>query len=240
MPAVFAEDDANGAFPPTRWTLVLRARERPELRRDALGALLGPRWNALYVLARRKGLGRERAEDAVQSFFERLVGGNLFERLEPSRGRLRAYLRTAFQHHLVNLHASESAQKRGAGRRELELDAMEEFLASSDDDPERSFDRAFAISLFEAAFADLKAEFGSGERTGPFAILEALFRFGDAAPYAELSAEYGMSVPQLKAFVHRAKRRLKELLRRRVAETLDSPDEIETELVAILGCLGAR
>jgi len=239
MPA-FADDDVIGAFPPTRWTLVLRARERPELRREALGALLGQRWKALYVLGRKKGLGREQAEDAVQSFFERLLGGDLFERLEPSRGRLRAYLRTAFQRHLINLHESEVANKRGGGRRALDVDAMEEFLASSGDDPERSYDRAFAISLFEAALADLKAEFGAGERSGPFAILEALFRFGEAAPYAELAAEHGMSVPQLKAFVHRAKRRLKELLRRRVAETVDAPEEVDVELSAILGCLGAR
>jgi hypothetical protein len=119
--------------------------------------LLGPRWNALYVLGRKKGLGREQAEDAVQSFFERLLDGDVLERLEPSRGRLRAYLRTAFQRHLINLHASEAAHKRGGGRRALDLEAMEEFLASSDDDPERLFDRAFAISLFESALLDLKA-----------------------------------------------------------------------------------
>jgi RNA polymerase sigma-70 factor (ECF subfamily) len=240
MPAALANDDVHGTFPPTRWTLVLRARERPELRREALGALLGPRWNALYVLGRKKGLGREQAEDAVQSFFERLLDGDVLERLEPSRGRLRAYLRTAFQRHLINLHASEAAHKRGGGRRALDLEAMEEFLASSDDDPERLFDRAFAISLFESALLDLKAEFGSGERAGPFAVLEALFRFGEAAPYAELSVEHGMSVPQLKAFVHRAKRRLRELLRRRVAETVDAPEEVDAELFAVLGCLGAR
>jgi DNA-directed RNA polymerase specialized sigma24 family protein len=240
MPAIRASDDVHGGFPPTRWTLVMRARERPELRREALGALLGPRWNALYVLGRRKGLGREQAEDAVQSFFERLLDGDLFERLEPSRGRLRSYLRTAFQRHLINLHASEAAHKRGGGRRALDIDAMEEFLASSGDDPERLFDRAFAISLFESALADLRSEFGAGERTGPFSILEGLFRFGETAPYAELAAEHGLSVPQLKAFVHRAKRRLRELLRRRVAETVESPEDVDVELAAILGCLGAR
>jgi RNA polymerase sigma-70 factor (ECF subfamily) len=240
MPGAPASDDVHGGFPPTRWTLVLRARERPELRREALGVLLGARFHALYVLGRKKGLGREQAEDAVQSFFERLLDGELLERLEPSRGRLRAYLRTAFQRHLINLHESEAAQKRGSGRRALDVDAMEAFLASSGDDPERSFDRAFAIALFEATLADLKAEFGAGERTGPYSILEALFRFGEAAPYAELAADHGMTVPQLKAFVHRAKRRLKELLRRRVAETVDAPEDVDAELSAILGYLGVR
>jgi DNA-directed RNA polymerase specialized sigma24 family protein len=237
MPAVPLDDDPGGLFPPTRWTLVLLARKGPEQRRDALAGLLGPRWKALYVLARKKGLSREQAEDAVQSFIERIVGGDLIERLDPSRGRLRAYLRTAFAHHLTNLHVSARAQKRGSGRRAIDLDALEELVASTQASPEVLFDRAFALALFEAALTDLEREFSRGERKGPFELVRELFQFGEVRGYDELAAKYGMSQSQLKAFVHRAKRRFFQLVRARVAETVSSPSEVDPELRAVLDCL---
>src|SRR5262249_27355888 len=43
------EEQRPGLFPPTQWTLVLAARDRPEERRRALELLVAPRWKALYV-----------------------------------------------------------------------------------------------------------------------------------------------------------------------------------------------
>jgi len=235
-----APDEGAGLFPPTRWTLVVLAQNHPEQRREALGALLGPRWNALYALARRRGLAAAQAEDAVQGFIERLVKGDVIERLDPERGKLRAYLKTAFSRHLVNLRASSGAAKRGAGRPALDLDALEEFVANAEATPEVLFDRAYALGLFESALADLEQEFARGKRQGPFAVLKELFHFGETASYAELAAEHGMSVPQLKAFVHRAKSRFSQLFRARVAETVAAPDEVDAELRSVLALLSGE
>jgi DNA-directed RNA polymerase specialized sigma24 family protein len=227
----------QGLFPATRWTLVLAARERPEQRRAALESLVAPRWKALYVLARKRGLAPAEAEDAVQGFLARLIEGDLLSKLDPARGRLRAYLKTAFHHHLVNLHEHRQAQKRGGPQ--ASFDEVEALVASPAPSPEALFDRAWALQLFEEALAVIERELAAGERRGPFEVLRELFRFGETAPYPELAAKHGMTVPQLKSFVHRAKGRFRQVLRARVADTVAEGDDVDAELGALLEALAA-
>jgi RNA polymerase sigma-70 factor (ECF subfamily) len=230
---------APGLVPPTRWTLVLAARERPGERRRALEELVTPRWKALYVLARKQGLAGPDAEDAVQSFLARLIEGDLLNKLDPGRGRLRAYLRTAFHNHLVNLHEHRRAARRDAGQ-VTSFDDVEALLASPARSPDALFDRAWALQLFEEALAAMEAELARGERVGPFEVLRELFRFGETAtPYPELAARHAMTVPQLKSFVHRDKARFRQLLRTRVADTMAEGDDVDAELSALLEALAA-
>jgi DNA-directed RNA polymerase specialized sigma24 family protein len=226
-----------GLFPPTRWTLVLSARERPELRRAALEALVAPRWKAFYVLARKQGLAAAEAEDAVQSFVLRIVEGDLLDRLDPGKGRLRAYLKTALRHHLANLHEHAVAEKRGGGRPIADLQAVEELVASSAPSPDVLFDRAWALSMFEETMETLEQEYADGTRRGPFAVLRDLFRLGETEAYPTLAARHGMSVPQLKAFVHRARLRFRQLLVARVADTVVAGDDVDAEVSALFSDL---
>jgi len=228
-----------GLFPETRWTLVLAARSDPAQRGPALEALVRPRWKALYVVARKHGLAPEAAEDAVQGFIARLLEGDVLERLDPGKGRMRAYLRSAFRHYLSSLKAEERAQKRGGGERATDLADVEAWVASPDASPDAAFDRAWALSLFADALAELQKEYESGARRGPFEVVRELFQFGAAPPYAELAERYDMSVPQLKAFVHRARLRFRELLRRRVADTLPDAADADDELKALFGAVTA-
>ena len=110
-------------------------------------------------------------------------------------------------------------------------------MASPAPSPEALFDRAWALQLFEEALAAMEGELASGARRGPFEVLRALFRFGETAPYPELAARHGMTVPQLKSFVHRAKARFRQILRARVADTLGEGDDVDAELGALLEAL---
>jgi RNA polymerase sigma-70 factor (ECF subfamily) len=232
-------DAPPGLFPETRWTLVLAARLDPEKRRPALESLVRPRWKALYVVARKHGLAPAEAEDAVQGFVTRLLEGDVLARLDPGRGRLRSYLRTAFRHYLSSQREEERAQKRGGGERPVDLADVEAWVESPGASPEALFDRAWALSLFSDALSELHREYQSGARRGPFEVVEELFQFGAAPPYAELAVRHQMSVPQLKAFVHRARVRFRELLRSRVAETLTDSDDPDDELAALLQVMAA-
>jgi DNA-directed RNA polymerase specialized sigma24 family protein len=227
----------QGLFPPTSWTLVLAARQRPAQRQAALEALVAPRWKALYVLARKRGLAPAEAEDAVQGFLARLLEGDLLAKLDPGRGRLRAYLRTAFANHLVNLHEHAHAQKRGGPQ--ASFDELEALVASPAPSAEALYDRAWAMQLFEEALAAMESELAAGARRGPFEVLRELFRFGETAPYPELAARHDMSVPQLKSFVHRSKARFRQLLRARVADTVTEGDDVDAEVGALLEALAA-
>ena len=105
--------------------------------------------------------------------------------------------------------------------------------------PDVLFDRAWALELFADALNELEREYTSGARRGPFEVVRELFQFGAAPPYAELAVRHDMSVPQLKAFVHRARLRFRELLRQRVADTLTDERDADDELSALLGALAA-
>jgi DNA-directed RNA polymerase specialized sigma24 family protein len=229
----------SGLFPETRWTLVLAARLDPDKRRPALEELVRPRWKALYVVARKHGLAAAEAEDAVQGFVARLLEGDVLERLDPGKGRLRSYLRTAFRHYLSSQREEERALKRGGGDKPADLADVEGWLASPSESPDVLFDRAWALALFSDALAELEREYTSGARRGPFEVVRELFQFGAAPPYAELAERHQMSIPQLKAFVHRARLRFRELLLARVAETLTDTDNADEELAALLGAMAA-
>src|SRR5258705_2753711 len=138
----------SGLFPETRWTLVLAARLDPDKRRPALEELVRPRWKALYVVARKQGLAAAEAEDAVQGFIARLLEGDVLERLDPGKGRLRAYLRTAFRHYLTSQRQEERAAKRGGGQRHADLADVEAWVASPEAAPDVLFDRAWALTWF--------------------------------------------------------------------------------------------
>ena len=83
------------AFPETRWTRIVAARGSPELRRAVLDELCASRWQPLYVHLRKQGLPPDRAQDVVQGFLVHLLERDFLARLDPGRGRLRAYLKTA-------------------------------------------------------------------------------------------------------------------------------------------------
>jgi len=228
-----------GLFPETRWTLVLAARLDPSKRRPALEELVRPRYKALYVVARKHGLAPAEAEDAVQGFVTRLLEGDVLERLDPGKGSLRSYLRSAFRHYLANLRAEQRAQKRGGAAPHAALDDVEAWLASPAATPDALFDRAWALELFGDALGELEREYASGARSGPFEVVRELFQLGAAPAYSELAQRHRLSVPQLKSFVHRARLRFRELLRQRVIETLPDAADADEELRALLEALAA-
>jgi RNA polymerase sigma-70 factor (ECF subfamily) len=228
-----------GSFPQTRWTLIRSAQASPESRRAALEALLRTYWRPLYVFMRRQGLDAEAAGDAVQDLLIRLLEHDFLERLSPEKGRLRGYLLTAARNHLTHRHERESAARRGSGAVPVPLDMeLAERLAAQDaHGPDDAFEREWASSVMERALERLKAEFDSGERKGPFALVLQFFRPGEPPSYQEAAAAHGMSLPQLKAFLHRARVRYRELVRLEVADTVGGPEEAEAELAELLRVL---
>jgi len=219
---------------------VLSARGDPERRRALLEELVRPRWRPLYLLARKHGLDSASADDAVQSFLVRLLDpdNDFLARLDPSLGSLRAYLKTAFRNHLANLFERERTAKRGAGVRHADVNELEEWLASPVS-VDALYDKAWALAAFEEAMTALEADYANGARRGPVGLVGELFAFDSAPAYAELAARYGMSVPQLKSFVFRAKRRFRELLRECVANTLGENEDIDAELRRVIEALAS-
>jgi RNA polymerase sigma-70 factor (ECF subfamily) len=239
---VRGETEIGGAareFPDTRWTLIVRAKGDASARRAALEELLVVYWKPLYFRARRKGLAVEAAKDAIQGLFVHLLEGDPLARLDPSKGRFRSYLRAALDNWLVNLHEAESAQKRGGGKKTvaLEWDVAESALGAAPADPDAAFDREWALGVIERALESLRAEFDSGKRKGSFDVVLRFFKPGAEPPsYADASKQAGMTTTQLKAFLHRARARFRELLQEQVAQTCEVGEGAD-ELAALFGAL---
>jgi DNA-directed RNA polymerase specialized sigma24 family protein len=227
-------------FPTTRWTLILEAKGDEGAKRRAFDELARVYWQPLFVFLRSKGLAPAAAQDAVQELLLTLMQRDVVEKVTPDRGRLRAYLKTAATNHLLHGYESANAQKRGAGARVVPIDEkLAERLAVDTAHPDQAFEREWAMLVMGRALEKLRAEHASGERTGPFELVERFFRPGaEAAPsYADAARQHAMSMPQLKAFLHRARVRFRELVREEVLDTVESPADADAEMGALLEAL---
>lgn len=227
------------AFPSTRWTLILSARESPDARRAALDELLTRYWRPLYAYARRKGLDRGQAQDAVQGFVLQLLEKDFLSRIDPERGRLRSYLCASLQHYLINQHEKERAQKRGGDAVTLSIDVglAERALSASPAEPEAAFHREWALLLLDRAMQRLKAEFEAGKRKAPFEVVEAFFSTEstrEPPSYQQVAERYSMTIPQVKSLLHRSRVRFRELAREEAADTVAETSEASVELKELM------
>lgn len=228
-------------FPTTRWTLILASREGTEARQQALEELLATYWKPVYFYARRRGSSVEDAQDAVQGLFAHLLERDFLSQLNPEKGRFRGYLKAALDHHLVNLHERNSAQKRGGDVRIVPLDLAlaERDIAGTPEEPDRAYEREWALGLMERALARLRTEYESGRRKGNVEAVLAFFRVDEAPTYAEAAARSGMTAAQFKASLHRARVRFREILQEEVAETVRDPADVDKEMGDLVRALSA-
>src|SRR5690349_19948812 len=96
-------------FPTSKWTHSERAHHDTAARHVTLGALALAYRRPLEIVARKRGLSAEAAEDVVQELFANFVERDLVRDLDLERGQLRAFLRTALEHaiasHIERAHA---------------------------------------------------------------------------------------------------------------------------------------
>jgi RNA polymerase sigma-70 factor (ECF subfamily) len=224
-------------FASTRWSVVAAARggESPDAR-AALADLCQAYWYPLYAYARRQLPRAEDAQDLTQAFFAELLEKDYLRAADPQRGKFRSFLITAFKHFLGRERERAGALKRGGGRQPLPLDFGdgERRFRHEPADPttaESIYERRWALTLLEQALARLRQEFACAGKAAIFEALKGTLT-GDGAcePYARIGAEVGLSEVAVKTAAHRLRRRYQELLRAEVAQTLDSPEEIEDEL----------
>jgi len=235
-------ESGQRGFPQTRWTLIRSAQLGAGERRKALDELLCLYWKPLFFFALSRGLDREQAQDAVQGFAVQLIEKErFFERLDPEHGRLRSFLKSAFRNYLANLHEHAAAKKRGGAYRIVSLDmsAAEHRAELAAEDPERVFEREWASTMIERAMSALQQEFTEGKRSGSFELIEAFFATDSPSSYRELAERFSMTVPQLKSFLHRARTRLRELVRDEAAETIEPEQDVQHEVSLLVGALEA-
>jgi RNA polymerase sigma factor (sigma-70 family) len=228
-------------FPTTRWTLILASQRGGEAERAALEQLFAAYWKPVYFFLRRKGLSAEAAEDGVQGFFLHLLERDFLPRLDPARGRFRSYLLRSLENYLVNQHERDSALKRGGRQRFVPLDVAmaERELAAAPEPALQAYEREWALGLMERALVRLRREYEEGRRKGRVDTVVRFFGLDRSPSYAEAAEECGMTVPQFKASLHRARARFREILREEVAATVDDEGEADREIGDLVRALSS-
>lgn len=235
----------DARFTTTRWALIATARGRdPNEARLALAELCRSYWYPIYVYIRRRGHPADLASDLTQEFFAAWIERDLLGSVAPERGRFRSFLLAACRHFLANRREHDGALKRGGGQPVASLDLRDaegRYLREPSHDlgPERLFERRWALTVLESALDRLSEEMVRAGK-GPLfeRLAAALPGGGEAAPYARVATDLGMTEGAIKAAAHRLRGRFRELLVEEVAGTVDSREEVDGEIRDLFHALG--
>ena len=237
MPEDHSSAGVRLQFVTTHWSMVLAAGGLlSQEQSQALEALCQAYWYPLYAYSRRVGYGPEDAKDLTQSFLSHLLEKGALSLADPERGRFRTFLLTALKHYLVDEHRRASALKRGGGRvfQPLERDDGEDryqFEPADLSSPDVLYDRGWAREVLAQALSRLREEYASSKHGPGFeALKDYIWGERSGSSCAQLGREIGMSEEAAKKAVQRMRQRFAQLLRQQIAETVNTPAELEEEL----------
>jgi RNA polymerase sigma-70 factor (ECF subfamily) len=241
------EPDTTSAarFTTTSWTVVAQARDRdaPEAQ-QALAELCQAYWYPMYAFVRRRGHPAHEAEDLTQGFFTDLLARDSLKDVDPSKGKFRSFLLAALQHFLANQRDRDHRLKRGGKTLHLSLDFRDaesryQREPGHVDTPERLFQRRWALTLLAHVLERLEHEVDS-EHKGPLfeRLKPTLMGECDAAPYAQVGTELGMSAGAVKVAAHRLRKRFRALLQEEIGRTLADPGDCQEEINELFVAIG--
>jgi RNA polymerase sigma factor (sigma-70 family) len=231
------------AFPLTRHSVVAAAQgPDPQERVRAMDAITSSYWRPVYKYVRlRWRLEREDAEDFTQDFFSRLLEKDFLASYDPTKGKLRTFLRTCIDRLFMNQARAAHRQKRGSAAVHVSLDfeeAEHELAASKQtESPEDYFEKEWVRTLFALAVGRLRAQCQSAGKTTQFALFES-YDLGDAdtrPAYAALAEEFRIAVTDVTNYLAFARREFRRCVLTQLREMTGSDEEFQREARALLG-----
>lgn len=234
-------DAVPGAFPETRWSIVQDARGAiTDRSRPAMERLVRTYWGPVYAMVRRGWReSREDAKDLTQEFFTRLLAGGAAEGFDPGKGRFRSFLFAAVKHFMLQRRRDESRLKRGGGKRPFALAGLEEMgsePASPEVSPEGLFHEEWVAAVLREAIADLGEECRLAGKEIVFKVFEIYdLEEADRPTYDAIAQRLGISAHDVHNALTQARRRLREIIRAQVRETLSTPEDLDDEMRLLFG-----
>ena len=223
-------------FPQTRWTFIGQLQNGTEKEKEVVWDWVSRHyWSPIYSFLRASGREHQVAEDLTQQFFEKLLTENILEKARFEQGKLRSFLLGALKHMVSNQDRSGRTQKRGEGGKDLSIDTTNFELIYGEDfchkeDPEKIYQRCWALALIETAEGQLRKEFAEEGRQELFGELEPYLRNEDLKPsYDELAAKLESTPGAVRLLVHRLRKRLRQLVEEEVGQTLTEASEVTSE-----------
>ena len=234
----------SGPIATTQWSQVLAARDGSDTEAfHAMENLCQTYWQPLYSYIRHQGAGPEDAKDLTQGFFSELLAKDFLASVDPSKGRFRAFLLAAVRNFLSHERAKARRLKRGGGAQTLSLDihAGEERYATHAVEtltPEDVFEYRWAVTVLDRALTRLAEEARGAGTEEQFETLKPYLTSEEAQqPYREVAAALEMSEGAVKVAVHRLRKRFGQALRLEIAQTVESPQDVDDEVRHLLNVI---
>ncbi len=229
-------------FATTQWSLVLAAARSGAGDAEALARLCSMYWYPVFAFVRRQGHSADEAQDLTQGFFTRLLEKRELGQADQDRGRFRSFLLTACRHFISNEQDRVRAIKRGGGAVAIPIDIVEaegryERALVSVETPERLYERQWGLTMMAVVLDSVRKEYVAAGNERLFDRLSE-FVTDPAGTHADAARDLDMSVPAVKMAVHRLRRRYREALRERVADTVASPDQVDDEIRHLMTAVG--
>lgn len=216
-------------FPVTRWTLIQQAIQTPSAQADvALSDLCQMYADPVFAFIRRRVDTVELAEDLMQEFFADLLNGKLLGRADPEVGRFRSFLLHALRGFLADRHDYRSAQKRGGQVIHVSL-AATQIEPRHDVTAEQQFELRWIRTLLARAIEQLGEEYQQSDRAPLFETLKGQLD-GNRPQSAEVAEQLGMSDAAVRVALHRMRKRLGEVIREQIAESVPGQTDVDDEL----------
>lgn len=242
-----ASPATTATFHTTQWTRVLASRGDSPESQAALGDLCGAYYGAVFAFIRRSGREEDAARELTQEFFARLLARQGLDTVVQGRGRFRSFLLGAVKHFLADMGDRARAAKRGSGTAPLPLGVETdtspglEVPDATAPDPEREFDRKWALTVLDRALAALAREQAEAGHATHFATLKPWLT-GDTgtASQADAARALDMNEGAVKVAVHRLRRRFRELVKAEIAQTLQDPAQVKDELACLQSALAGK
>ena len=224
-------------FVTTHWSVVLAAGDQAGSHcAEALQTLCQTYWFPLYAFVRRQDIQPHEALDLTQGFFARLLEKQWLAAVDPARGRFRNFLMSSIKHFMSNEWARQRAKKRGGGRWHFPLDgdhAETRYRLEPQDDrsPEQVYERQWALTVLEQVMTELRQDYETRGKGGQFDALKSCLALGSQQqPYAQLAGRLNSTEGAARVMVHRLKQQYRKILRRQIAQTVSSAEEVESEI----------
>ena len=174
----------------------------------------------VYAFIRRRGHGRQDAQDLTQDFFVHLLEKGTLSRADSQRGRFRSFLLGALDHFLA--HAAERARagKRGGGCQWVFLDddaAENSYQLAAPEGMTRrqSLRCALGYRISRISVSRLRGELESEGKGHLFEALQGFLLGREDASYQQVADALSLSLGALKTAIHRLRGRYRSAIARR-------------------------
>jgi RNA polymerase sigma-70 factor (ECF subfamily) len=230
----------------TLWPMVLKAGDSASSSADALSALselCQVYWHPVFVFLRKKGYGRDDAQDLTQGFFAHLIATRGYAHADREKGRFRAFLLTALKNFIADARDREHALKRGGGMVLENLDdhAEAQIARRAKWQADEVYDREWAASLVRQALDRLAQECALAGKAELFSCLmpRLVARDETTVTYEEMARRSHRAVTTLRNERARLRVRYRAILREEVRATVPEATEVDEELRYLCRALAA-